>query len=87
MYRERKNIFTLPAGTMVSILKHGPKQTLVGLPKQFNGWMTVIPNEALPAFRGAAQTEKPAVAVKKPVRKAKTVKPVVAREPEIEQAL
>ena len=58
MYRERKARFTVPANTTVKILKHGPKQTLVGLPKQFNGWMTMLPNDALPAFRAPAKTTK-----------------------------
>lgn len=69
MYRERKSRFAIPAGTTVKVLKHGPKQTLVGLPKQFNGWMTMIPNEALPAFRNGA----------KPARTKRL--PVVAGEP------
>jgi hypothetical protein len=73
MYRERKDRFTVPANTNVKILKHGPKQTLVGLPKEFNGWMTMIPNEALPAFRNTA-----------PAAKAKGKKaPVVAQEHEV----
>lgn len=70
MYRERKNKFVVPANTTVKVLKHGPKQTLVALPKQFNGWMTMLPNEALPAFRQAT----------KPGRSRKTTAPVVAQE-------
>jgi hypothetical protein len=59
MYRERKERFVVPANTSVKIIKHGPKQTLVALPaKEFNGWFTMIPNEALPAFRAPAKTTK-----------------------------
>lgn len=76
MYRERKKLFSIPANTTVDVLKHGPKFTLVKLPKQLNGWMAMIPNEALPAFRSTT-------------KKAKTLRkaaPVVAQEP-IEQAI
>lgn len=80
MYRERKDRFVVPANTTVKILKYGPKQTLVGLPKAdpFHSWMTMLPNESLPAFRmpkGEAKTGK---------GKSKTTKaqaPVVAGEP------
>jgi hypothetical protein len=56
MYRERKERFVVPANTTVKIIKHGAKQTLVALPtKEFNGWFTMISNDALPAMRAPAK--------------------------------
>ncbi len=84
MYRERKAKFTVPAGTTVQVLKHGPKQTLVKLPKDMNGWMTMIDNTNLPAFRNATPAMKGKVG-----KKTAAQAPVVAQEQAVpvEQAI
>ena len=100
MYRERKERFTLPANTNVKVVKHGPKQTLVELPtKEFNGWFTMIPNDALPAFRAPAKATKgkkaPVVAAENEVApaapaieaQAEQVAPAVAEQAPVEAAI
>lgn len=91
MYRERKAKFTVPANTTVGVLKHGPKQTLVKLPKEMNGWMTMIDNTNLPAFRNTTTTApapKAAVKGKGKGKKGRTAAPVVAAEiPNLEPAI
>lgn len=101
MYRERKEHFTVPANTTVEVLKHGAKQTLVRLPKAapFNGWMTMIDNANLPAFRGIAKPAKGKKAAEAPVVAAEGAEqpaapiaaeaqaPVEAAQPVAEQAI
>ena len=92
MYRERKGKFEVPANTTVEVMKHGPKQTLVRLPKQMNGWYTMIDNANLPAFRTPAKegkakgktTEAPIVAAE---GQAEAQAPVEAVAQPVEQAI
>lgn len=58
MYRERKNLVEVPAGSTVQLLTPGPKDTLVQLK---DGFMVKIPNDRFAGTKVNAETN-----VKKP---------------------
>ena len=78
MYRERKNLVEIPAGKMVTVLKHGNRATLCQHGK--DGWMFMIPNENLPAFKGEVVAGRRKGSKNKP-KKTASVPPVVPAEP------
>lgn len=50
MYRERNRPVSVPANTLVTVLRPGPKQTLCQLPAKYDEFIVMIPTENLPGM-------------------------------------